>query len=94
MFIPLILGLKLGLGEDDDDERWDKTLKHYTRKLWFGFVPTWGFETVISLLSALSGENKRANEDLINQFRPFIGGSTALGDLTVGTVGLINELSE
>ena len=96
-FLPLLMLGKMFLGPDDEDnEDWDRYLQYYLRKLPnLGFTAGWSQESIWAIINSYNGEKTKAQQNVFNLARPFIGGGTLLGDLVTGAAWTLSDwLSE
>ena len=71
----MAIGLLFREGGFEDEEDWDRFLRYYTRKGFFGFMPQWKFETVLSMILAFGAGAKIGYTGLVDSMLPFLGGT-------------------
>ena len=70
----LYLPLLLSGGHFDDEEDIQKTVTHFLRKTWWGFVPMYAFDTIVTMMLMIGGSIEDALETVIDATEVFRGG--------------------
>ena len=85
MMLPMTLSLKFMLwggltGEDEpDEEDWVNFLQYYGRKTMMGYLPNLGFDFILGVLVAMTGEMRDLARHITNMSVPATGGMNFIG---------------
>ena len=85
MLMPFMVAGMFLSGNLDEEEEYERTLKYYMRKTFFGFVPMWAFDNIVWMLSLFAGSVDRAIDGAIDASGVFRGGQI------VNPGNLVNE---
>ena len=66
MSMPFTIAGMILSGEWDDEEEYERAVKFYLRKTFFGFVPMWGFDNIAWMLQLFAGNTKSAIDGIID----------------------------
>ena len=71
----IIMGLIFKDSGFEDEEEWDRVIKYYMRKTFFGFVPMWAFDNIVWMIMLMGDASKKGYEGLIDSTSVFRGGN-------------------